>query len=537
MLRKRPGTGAPARRGRRPGRRARSPSVLTRWRDSLGGAAAALLLLVVAGATSLPAQTPRFFHATDPLAEHEHAPVVRPLAALLVSSLNRAVETSIRIELTSDECGEPGARRGVEAGPDGERVGRVVLCSGLVEGLLDDLGRAGLPPPRRDSALVAGVLYLYAHELGHLMSEVAGHRLPPPEAAGAGEDSEQTRPEETAADQFVALALRSRPRLVDFAAAYWGPVVREAEQRETGLLDLGPLTRRDDEATDFGTGLRPEAPRNRVAARYRDRHGIDASRLEHVRCWVRGSEWSSARGPAGGRTVPGGDGTVDSLPAAGGDSGGAGAADPAAECGRAYRRVWDRWDPIFFAPVDFPQVFTTATGDTRTRDERPGASADPPDREPRNEARPEPSDGPVPPDEAGGDLPELADPEAATVRSERFWKPFDFRVGDYAALILPHFLRAQGGDLPESERTTARYRPDVGSLDLEIRGSARSRPEARELVREYWDFLRKRFRPYVEDRLGPRIEREDVRILYYDTSGTEPELVAALVRGRELPER
>jgi len=278
------------------------------------------------------------------------------------------------------------------------------------------------------------------------------------------------------ATEFTALTYAGRPRLAHWAAVYWartpGPLSGSARRLAAALPAGGPAYGRE--------------------------HGFVPRRMSDFLCAVYGAD------PDGRRWL-----VEESL------------LDPADSdrCRGEYRRLTERWGSLLRQPVrlgsappigEGPQTDVARPGDTpgepgpgglEEDEERAGAPAD--------------------------TLPAPGEP-APWGEAEALWSSYRARVGDVVAPLLADIIRARA-ELPGEAVVT--FEPSPGTLDLEIYGGARSPEEARRVVRDYWEFVREEFGPYLERRFGPELRQRDVRILYYDTSDGEPRVRAGLLQG------
>lgn len=398
------------------------------------------------------------------------------LATALAQAYDRAVFPPGPVALTWEECPGAGARHELVGE---ERAGaRVVLCVDLLENAARELEAAGIDEALRDSVLEAVGYFAYAHQTGHAVGE-----LPRPGPADATEES---------ADQFTALTFLSRPRLARHAVLYW-------RRDPVGLAG---------EARSLVESLPDETPA------YAAEHRLDRVRLADLMCRVYG-----ARPRERGWIVE--DSLVSRV--------------QAQRCPKAFRDLWNRWGSLFHRPVTLPEELPEAPPREEPADgegETPAEGA-PAEEEPGGE---EPRDGDRRPGEAEEErrpldrTPEGDAQEApAWGEAEALWTPYRVRVGDVLAPILADVLHAEDR-LPE--RVVVTYEPHPGTLDIEIYGEGISTSQAREVVEDYWDFVRKQFLPFVERRYGPELSERDFRILYYDASGDDLRTVVGRFRGQ-----
>jgi hypothetical protein len=327
--------------------------------------------------------------------------------------------------------------------------------------------RAELDSARLDPAVRDTVL---AAALGLAYAHGVGHALSEMPASGRSVGGEPY------ATEFTALTYAGRPRLAHWAAVYWarapGPLSGAARRLAAALPTGGPAYGRE--------------------------HGFVRRRMSDLLCAVYGAD------PDGRRWL-----VEESL------------LDPEGSdrCRREYRRLTERWGSLLRRPVRLgsapPVAEDIAPGDAATRD-APGDTAP---------GGPEEGEG-----RAGAPadtLPAAGEP-APWGEAEALWSSYRARVGDVVAPLLADVIRARS-ELPG--RVVVTFEPSPGTLDLEIYGGARSPEEARRVVRDYWEFVREEFGPYLERRFGPELRQRDVRILYYDTSEGEPRVRAGLLQG------
>lgn len=92
---------------------------------------------------------------------------------------------------------------------------------------------------------------------------------------------------------------------------------------------------------------------------------------------------------------------------------------------------------------------------------------------------------------------------------------YPMQVGDYAAVLLPEFLKIRR-DLTNPVLVT--YEPEPNRLDVEVFGTAVTVEQARLIIGAHWDFIETFFLPYAQRRLGLTLDKSDFAIAYYDTS-------------------
>jgi hypothetical protein len=108
--------------------------------------------------------------------------------------------------------------------------------------------------------------------------------------------------------------------------------------------------------------------------------------------------------------------------------------------------------------------------------------------------------------------------EAAPDTTAGLEAEYSMQTGDYAAVLLPEFLRIRT-DLAYPVVVT--YEPEPNRLDVEVFGPTATVEQARYVIGLYWDFIQAYFFPYAERRLGVTLEEGDFAIVYYDTSRAE----------------
>lgn len=106
---------------------------------------------------------------------------------------------------------------------------------------------------------------------------------------------------------------------------------------------------------------------------------------------------------------------------------------------------------------------------------------------------------------------------------------YPMQVGDYAATLLPDFLRIRT-DLPYAVVVT--YEPEPNRLDVEVFGGQATVEQARQVVGAYWDFIQALFLPYAERRLGVKLDQNDFSIVYYDISQGVMRPVVQMLEGQ-----
>lgn len=109
---------------------------------------------------------------------------------------------------------------------------------------------------------------------------------------------------------------------------------------------------------------------------------------------------------------------------------------------------------------------------------------------------------------------------------------FTLQAGDYAAVLLPEFLRIRR-DLTDPVVVT--YEPEPNRIDVEIIGGRKGVERARAEIGQYWAFIEAVFLPYVERRLGMVLDENDFSITFYDASrGDMASPVVQMVDGQFL---
>jgi len=106
---------------------------------------------------------------------------------------------------------------------------------------------------------------------------------------------------------------------------------------------------------------------------------------------------------------------------------------------------------------------------------------------------------------------------------------YTMQVGDYAATLLPDFLRIRA-DLRYAVVVT--YEPEPNRLDVEVFGGQVTVEQARQVVGAYWDFIQALFFPYAERRLGVKLDQNDISIVYYDISQGVMRPVVQMLEGQ-----
>ncbi len=89
---------------------------------------------------------------------------------------------------------------------------------------------------------------------------------------------------------------------------------------------------------------------------------------------------------------------------------------------------------------------------------------------------------------------------------------YPFRIGDYAALILPELLRV--GKFEAS--TIAIYDPASETIEVQIFGGLSTAEGAKESIQEAFRLIRSSHIPYVARRFALTMTDNDYAISYYD---------------------
>lgn len=108
--------------------------------------------------------------------------------------------------------------------------------------------------------------------------------------------------------------------------------------------------------------------------------------------------------------------------------------------------------------------------------------------------------------------------------------PYQIKVGDYVALLLPNLIRMNTDlDLP----LVVTYEFAGKTVDLQLFGQKGSVEEAREVIGNYWKFIQTGCIPYLKRRFGVSPTEDDFRLMYYDRRGINgPKLILQLVKGQ-----
>jgi len=108
--------------------------------------------------------------------------------------------------------------------------------------------------------------------------------------------------------------------------------------------------------------------------------------------------------------------------------------------------------------------------------------------------------------------------EAAADTTAGLEAEYSMQTGDYAAVLLPEFLRVRT-DLAYPVVVT--YEPEPNRLDVEVFGRPATVEQARYSIGQHREFIQTFFLPYAERRLGVTLDEGDFAVVYYDTSRTE----------------
>jgi hypothetical protein len=115
-------------------------------------------------------------------------------------------------------------------------------------------------------------------------------------------------------------------------------------------------------------------------------------------------------------------------------------------------------------------------------------------------------------------------------RSSSLNSNYQIKVGDYAAILLRGFI---GVSSKLYSACICTYEPDANKLDVEIYGDKGDVEGAREIINEYWNFIKTSYIPYAKKRLGVSLNEINFRIMYYNresASGTK--LVLQFINGQ-----
>jgi hypothetical protein len=108
--------------------------------------------------------------------------------------------------------------------------------------------------------------------------------------------------------------------------------------------------------------------------------------------------------------------------------------------------------------------------------------------------------------------------------------PYQIKVGDYVALLLPNLIRMNTDlDLP----LVVTYEFAGKTVDVQLFGQKGSVEEAREAINNYWKFIQTSCIPYLKRRFSVSPTEDDFRLMYYDRMGTNgPKLILQFVKGQ-----
>ena len=140
------------------------------------------------------------FVAAPPVNDHVYAELFDELYRALAPELNESFRLPREVALTSASCGQSNAFYQ-------PATSQVILCSELVDEMLGALQQARTDPSVIQLALLAQVVFVLFHEVGHAMIDVL--------------DVPVIGQEEDAADQLAAIFMSDEPILAMWAAEFW----------------------------------------------------------------------------------------------------------------------------------------------------------------------------------------------------------------------------------------------------------------------------------------------------------------------------